>query len=88
MGGDELTDAAVPLETLIWRLFNEEEEVRVQARSDFRKGCRCDAAYIAGVLAKFTVEDRREMADEHGMINVDCAFCAKSFPVPAEITAP
>jgi molecular chaperone Hsp33 len=88
MGADELTDAAIPLETLIWRLFNEEEEVRVQARSDFRKGCRCDAAYIAGVLAKFTPEDRREMADEHGMINVDCAFCAKSFPVPAELAAP
>ena len=42
---------------------------------------------IAGVLAKFTPEDRREMADEHGMINVDCAFCAKSFPVPAEPAA-
>jgi len=87
MGADELTDASVPFETLIWRLFNEEEEVRVQARSDFRKGCRCDPAYIAGVLAKFTAEDRREMADEHGMINVDCAFCAKSFPVPAEPVA-
>ena len=84
MGADELTDPDVPLETLIWRLFNEEEEVRVLARSDFRKGCRCDADYISSVLAKFTPEDRREMADEHGMINVDCAFCAKSFPVPAE----
>lgn len=87
MGADELTDVTVPLETLVWRLFNEEEEVRVQARSDFRKGCRCDAAYISSVLAKFTVEDRREMADEHGLINVDCAFCAKSFPVPAETAA-
>lgn len=88
MGADELIDTAVPLETLIWRLFNEEEEVRVQARSAFRKGCRCDAAYIASVLAKFTLEDRREMADENGMINVDCAFCATSFPVPAELAAP
>jgi molecular chaperone Hsp33 len=87
MSADELTDAGTPLETLIWRLFNEEEEVRVQGRSAFRKGCRCDAAYIASVLAKFTPEDRREMADEHGMINVDCAFCARSFPVPAEIAA-
>ena len=88
MGADELADATIPLETLIWRLFNEEEEVRVQARSDFRKGCRCDPAYIAGVLAKFTPEDRREMADENGMINVDCAFCATSFPVPVESATP
>ena len=87
MGTAELTDATVPFETLIWRLFNEEEEVRVQPRSAFRKGCRCDPAYIASVLAKFTPEDRREMADEHGMINVDCAFCARSFPVPAENAA-
>jgi molecular chaperone Hsp33 len=88
MGADELADATIPLETLIWRLFNEEDEVRVQARSDFRKGCRCDPAYIASVLAKFTPEDRREMADENGMINVDCAFCATSFPVPVESATP
>ncbi len=87
MGKDELTDATIPFETLIWRLFNEEDEVRVQSRTGFAKGCRCDADYIANVLAKFTVEDRREMADENGLIQVDCAFCAKSFPVPAEIAA-
>lgn len=85
MGADELTDPAVPLETLIWRLFNEEDEVRVLARASLAKGCRCDADYIASVLAKFTPEDRREMADESGLIHVDCAFCARSFPVPADI---
>jgi hypothetical protein len=29
MGVDELADAAIPLENLIWRLFNEEPEVRL-----------------------------------------------------------
>ena len=29
MGADELADRDLPLETLIWRLFNEEDEVRV-----------------------------------------------------------
>jgi molecular chaperone Hsp33 len=82
---DELTDPALPLETLIWRLFNEEDEVRVLARTPLAKGCRCDPDYIASVLAKFSPADRQEMADDRGLIQVGCAFCARSFPVPADI---
>ncbi len=84
MGGDELTDTTLPLETLIWRLFNEESEVRVLARTELSRGCRCDADYVASVLAKFSAEDRLEMADSDGIIQVGCAFCARSFPVRAE----
>ncbi|MCM8729473.1 Hsp33 family molecular chaperone HslO [Hephaestia sp. GCM10023244] len=83
MGGDELADAGVPLETLIWRLFNEEDEVRVLASTPLVRGCRCSPDYIAQVLAKFPAEEQREMADERGVISVDCAFCARSFPVAA-----
>ena len=86
-GADELTDSTLPFETLVWRLFNEEDEVRVQERGQLNKGCRCDRDYIAGVLEKFSLEDRREMADENGLIHVDCAFCAQSFPVPADVPA-
>lgn len=82
MGTDELADAGIPLENLVWRLFNEEEEVRVLASTALSKGCRCDPAYIQSVLAKFAPEDRAEMADENGLITVDCAFCATKFPVP------
>jgi molecular chaperone Hsp33 len=84
MGADELADAALPLETLVWRLFNEEEEVRVLASTPIGRGCRCTAEHIRGVLAKFGVAERREMADERGVIEVDCAFCAVKFPVFAE----
>lgn len=83
VGADELADPALPFETLIWRLFNEEDEVRLLARAPLAKGCRCDPDYIAGVLAKFTPGDRREMADADGVIQVDCKFCARVFPVPA-----
>ncbi|MBO9713650.1 Hsp33 family molecular chaperone HslO [Sphingomonas sp.] len=89
MGADELADAEIPLETLVWRLFNEEEEVRVLAGVDLVRGCRCDADYILKVLAKFPQEEREAMADEQGMITVDCAFCAQKFPVPlASFSAP
>jgi len=82
MGADELADASIPLEALVWRLFNEEEEVRVLPIASFVRGCRCSPDYIASVLAKFPPEEQRSMADENGMIVVDCAFCARAFPVP------
>ncbi|GKS02763.1 33 kDa chaperonin [Sphingomonas aquatilis] len=87
MGVDELADPALPLETLVWRLFNEEEEVRALASTPLSRGCRCTGDYIASVLAKFTPEERREMADENGLIQVDCAFCATKFPIPADAAA-
>ncbi len=87
IGTDELTDPALPLETLVWRLFNEESDVRIHADIPIVRGCRCDPEYIAGVISKFPIEERREMADENGMIVVDCAFCAQKFPVPVEQAA-
>jgi molecular chaperone Hsp33 len=83
MGADELADPALPLETLVWRLFNEERDVTLVPARPLRRGCRCDGAYISSVLAKFPAEERAEMADETGMITVDCAFCATSFQVDA-----
>lgn len=82
MGTEELADPALPLETLIWRLFNEEAEVRVLAETRLARGCRCTPEHIAQVLAKFPPEEQREMADADGLITVDCAFCARKFPVP------
>jgi molecular chaperone Hsp33 len=84
MGVDELADPMLPLEELVWRLFNEEEEVGVLAGTVLTKGCRCDGTYIGQVLAKFPAEERAAMADENGVINVDCAFCSTSFPVLAD----
>jgi len=85
MGPDELADPAIPLETLIWRLFNEEAEVRVLAETRLSRGCRCTPEHIAGVLAKFPPEEQRKMADENGVITVDCAFCARKFPLAAAV---
>lgn len=87
MGADELANSSIPLENLVWRLFNEEDEVRVQGGVELVRGCRCDAAYIESVLAKFSDEDRAEMAQD-GVITVDCAFCAQKFPIAVGDAAP
>jgi molecular chaperone Hsp33 len=81
MHADELADPTLPLETLVWRLFNEETEVRTLASTPLVRGCRCTPEHIRGVIAKFPIEEQRAMADADGVISVDCAFCATSFPV-------
>ncbi len=83
VGAEELADAALPMETLVWRLFNEESEVRVLDGQPIGKGCRCTLEHIRAVLARFPVEQRMEMADERGVIAVDCAFCSTVFPLQA-----
>ena len=80
----ELVDAALPLNEIVWRLFHEEDEVRVLPATGLGRGCRCSPDHIRGVIARFASAERAEMADEDGLIRVDCAFCARSFPIRAE----
>ena len=82
MGADELADPALPLETLVWRLFNEEEDARVLDGTPLSRGCRCSGEHFAGVLAQFPVDEQRAMANDAGEIVVDCHFCARQFAVP------
>jgi molecular chaperone Hsp33 len=77
----ELTDPALPLEDLLWRLFHDEEEVRLLSTTPLIRGCRCNEAHVRSVLARFAPGERAEMADEAGNIGVDCEFCSKVFVV-------
>jgi molecular chaperone Hsp33 len=81
---DELTDADLPMETLVWRLFHDEKEVRVLGGAMLTRGCRCSREHILGVLARFPAEEQAEMADAEGTIRVDCAFCSISHPIRLE----
>ena len=77
----ELIERALPLESLIWRLFHEEREVRVSHGPALVRGCRCTSTYYAQVLARFGEAERRDMANEAGAIVVDCAFCSRTFDI-------
>ncbi len=81
---EELTDAGLPLDDLIWRLFHEEAEVRTLTPIPLRRGCRCDPDYVRSVIARFPEDERREMVGSDGLITVDCAFCSQSFPIALE----
>jgi molecular chaperone Hsp33 len=90
MGGSvkpaELTDPELPLDSLLWRLFHEEEEVRTLESLALSKGCRCDPAYVRSVIARFPADERGAMVGDDGLIRVDCAFCSSSFAIePREL---
>ncbi len=78
---EELTDATLPLDDLIWRLFHEEDEVRTLQALPLAKGCRCDPDYVRSVIRRFPADERAEMVGEDGVIRVDCAFCSSSFSI-------
>jgi molecular chaperone Hsp33 len=84
---DELTDPALPLDDLVWRLFHEEEEVRTLSPVALSRGCRCDPDYVKSVIARFPPEERAAMVGDDGFIRVDCAFCATDFPIALEDVA-
>src|SRR5690349_21757952 len=85
---EELTDRSLALDDLMWRLFHEEEEVRALPAMTLTKGCRCSPDYIASVIARFPIEEQKDMAGEDGLIRVDCEFCATSFPIEMAKVAP
>ena len=77
----ELIDQDLPLDTLLWRLFHEEEEIRVLDAVPLEKGCRCNFEYIRGVISRFAASEREQMVDDDGFISVDCEFCSRVFPI-------
>jgi molecular chaperone Hsp33 len=81
---EELTDPALPLDDLTWRLFHEEAEVRTLEPLPLSRGCRCDPAYVRSVIARFPPDEREAMVGDDGLIRVDCAFCSQSFPIALE----
>lgn len=76
---DELLNPDLSLEAIAWRLFHEEDEVRIQPGAALRRGCRCTPEHYESVIARFPEDERQDMRNDEGIIAVDCAFCAKTF---------
>lgn len=77
---EELTDPGLPLETLLWRLFNE-DEIRVTPAVDLRRYCRCSPEHFRTVLARFPEAELATMRDADGHVNVDCEFCSSTYAI-------
>jgi hypothetical protein len=82
----ELVDTTLAPETLLWRLFHE-DEVRVQPPESVVFRCDCDAARIVQVLKGYAPNDRADLADPDGIIRAKCEFCAKTHEIGPEALA-
>ena len=78
----ELLDTELSAETLLWRLFNE-DEVRVQPFESLAFRCDCDGARIASVLKSYHVTERAGLSDPDGVIRARCEFCGNVHEISA-----
>lgn len=79
---EELVDPTLEMEALLWRLFHEEREIRVEPGLGLSRGCRCSVEHYRQVIGRFPEEDRLAMCDDQGRIIVSCEFCSRDFVVP------
>lgn len=77
----ELVEPGIGLDTIVWRLFHEEAEIRVEPLKHLARGCRCSDTHFADVLRKFGAEELRDMKESDGKVHVDCAFCSRTFKI-------
>jgi molecular chaperone Hsp33 len=82
----ELVDTQLPPETLLWRLFHE-DEVRVHPAEPIAFRCDCDAARIVQVLRRYTPEERGGLADDDGIIRASCEFCGTVHQIAPDVLA-
>jgi molecular chaperone Hsp33 len=82
----ELVDTALAPETLLWRLFHE-DEVRVHPPEPVAFRCECDGARIARILKGYTAQERAGLADPDGIIRASCEFCGTVHEIAPEALA-
>jgi molecular chaperone Hsp33 len=78
----ELVDTSLPAETLLWRLFHE-DDVRVLPAEPIAFRCDCDRERIASVLKSYPPQERAELADADGIIRARCEFCGTVHEIAA-----
>jgi molecular chaperone Hsp33 len=72
----ELVDVSLAAESLLWRLFHD-DEVRVHPAENIVFRCDCDSARIAAVLNAYDESEREGLADPDGVIRARCEFCGR-----------
>lgn len=73
----ELTDPAVPVERLLYRLFHE-RGVRVFTPAAIHDRCSCSRERVEAMLGGFSADEIAE-STEDGAISVTCEFCGASY---------
>jgi len=80
---EELLDPELSMEAIVWRLFHEESEIRIQPGAKLSRGCRCSPEHYERIIARFPKDEQDAMRDTKGVISVDCEFCSRTFALNA-----
>jgi molecular chaperone Hsp33 len=78
----ELLDENLPVNAVLYRLFNE-EGVRVFPPLDIVAKCRCSREKIAPIIEGLPQSEKEELAED-GKITVICEFCSHNYHFPVE----
>jgi molecular chaperone Hsp33 len=76
----ELLDRTLDLNSLLYRLFHE-EQVRVFTPHAIQRGCRCSAERVERALQSIPVEELEDLKVD-GEIEVTCEFCSSKYASP------
>jgi len=74
----EMLDPGLPAETLLHRLFHQEQP-RQFARRPFMARCRCSRERIDRVLRSIRREELDDLRDSSGKVAVKCEFCSTEY---------
>ncbi|MBO6281244.1 MAG: Hsp33 family molecular chaperone HslO [Alphaproteobacteria bacterium] len=74
---EEIFDADLPLEDVLFRLFHE-HQVRVVKENEYSFGCRCSREKLLNTLSAMKEDDINHMV-ENGKITATCNFCGQTY---------
>lgn len=80
LSDDELADAGLTPEALLFRLFHE-DGVRLLPAKPLRAECRCSQERVEGMLKAFDPSAVAEMIEPDGLIHVTCEYCSRVYQV-------
>lgn len=83
----ELLDTEIAAETVLWRLFHE-EEVRLRSSLALRFECSCQPERISSVLRSYPAGELMDLPDPDGVIRTRCEFCGSIYEFPLSSLQP
>lgn len=77
---EEMVDEKLHVNELLRRLFHE-EGVIVYPDITVQKNCRCTQERVQSVIDGLSEEERKDAANDKGVIEMTCEFCSKTYTI-------